>query len=137
MLFRSIADINPGEKAEVSKVELKNVKPLLRKRAESVDEAVEWLVDNKNSLVELTLVTDEFLTAADRKRLNSVHSGIVTIVPEVRNPEIITGSTTFNIDINKGMNELFRDYFKYSKGQEPNDEIMDLFNEILAEEVEK
>jgi exonuclease SbcD len=32
------------------------------------------------------------------------------------------------------MTELFRDYFKHEKGQAPNDEIMQLFTELLAEE---
>jgi exonuclease SbcD len=32
------------------------------------------------------------------------------------------------------MNDLFRDYFKHAKGQEPNEEIMELFAEILSED---
>jgi len=32
------------------------------------------------------------------------------------------------------MEDLFRDYFRYEKGQEPNGEIMNLFTEILAED---
>jgi hypothetical protein len=32
------------------------------------------------------------------------------------------------------METLFRDYFQHVKGQEANDELMQLFNEIMAEE---
>jgi exonuclease SbcD len=32
------------------------------------------------------------------------------------------------------MEELFRDYFKHEKGQEPNEDLMNLFKEVLAEE---
>jgi exonuclease SbcD len=32
------------------------------------------------------------------------------------------------------MEELFRDYFKHEKGQEPGEELMNLFTEILAED---
>ena len=39
-----------------------------------------------------------------------------------------------NIDPGKNMETLFREYFTYSKGQEPNKEITSLFTEILAEE---
>ena len=38
------------------------------------------------------------------------------------------------IDQNQKMEELFRDYFKHEKGQAPNEEIMQLFTELLAEE---
>jgi exonuclease SbcD len=30
------------------------------------------------------------------------------------------------------MEELFRDYFRHEKGQDPNQELMDLFTEILS-----
>ena len=35
------------------------------------------------------------------------------------------------------MDALFREYFQFAKGQEPNDEIMELFVELLAQEEEK
>jgi exonuclease SbcD len=35
------------------------------------------------------------------------------------------------------MDELFADYFRHKKGQEPNDEILNLFTEIMAEEDER
>ena len=37
----------------------------------------------------------------------------------------------------KSMQELFVDYFRNEKGQKPNEEIMKLFTEILAEEEEQ
>lgn len=36
------------------------------------------------------------------------------------------------VNLEQDMQGLFRDYFKQrNKGQEPNEELMDLFNEIL------
>jgi exonuclease SbcD len=129
-----LADIEPGKQAEITPVELKSGKKLLRFRAEGVDAALEWLMQNQDCLVELTLTTDNFLTAAERKQLNAAHNGIVALIPEVKN----TGSgETFSrkdIDPGKSMDILFREYFQFAKGQEPNDEIMNLFTEILAEE---
>lgn len=134
--FVLIVDAEPGENVEVTKVELTQVKPLLKKRAESVEEAVEWLKENENSLVELTLVSDTFMTVNDRKKINSVHSGIVSIIPEVRDMDSLTGSTKSNINLNQSMEDLFRDYFKFENGQDPNDDIMNLFNEIISVEEE-
>ncbi len=129
-----IIDLEPGETAVVREVPLTRVKKLLRKRAVGVDEALQWLSENRDALVELTIVTDSFLTAMERRALNSAHPGIVAIIPEVLDAEMLTESGQKQIDLTRSMEELFRDYFRHEKGQEPNEEIMQLFNEILAEE---
>ena len=127
-------DVEPQEAAVVREVPLNRVKKLLRKRAHGVDEALQWLSGNSDALVELTIVTDTFLTALERKALNAAHSGIVTMIPEVTNVEPQVGSGKKQIDLNQSMETLFRDYFQHVKGQEANDELMQLFNEIMAEE---
>ena len=127
-------DVEPQEAAVVREVPLTRVKKLLRKRAHGVDEALQWLSGNSDALVELTIVTDTFLTALERKALNAAHSGIVTMIPEVTDVEPQVGSGKKQIDLNQSMETLFRDYFHHEKGQEPNDELMQLFNEIMAEE---
>ncbi len=131
-----IVEAEPGQQATVRPVELTRVKPLLRHRAEGIEHALEWLSDNQDALVELTLVTGTFLTAADRRKLNTAHPGIVAIIPEVANARGLFMSRQKQIDLNQSMEALFRDYFLHEKGQEPNDEIMRLFHEIIAEEEE-
>jgi exonuclease SbcD len=129
-----IVDAEPGEPAKVSEVELKQGKRLLRKRAKGLEEALQWLAENQDALVELTLVTETFLTAMERRQLNAVHSGIVAIIPEVTDAGSLVGGQQKQIDLNQSMEELFRDYFKHEKGQEPNEDLMNLFKEVLAEE---
>jgi exonuclease SbcD len=80
------------------------------------------------------MVTDTYLTAQERKQLSAAHNGIVTIIPEVKNASEFSGGNKKSIDLTKTMEELFTDYFRHEKGQEPNEEIMKLFIEILAEE---
>jgi DNA repair protein SbcD/Mre11 len=132
--FVLIIEAEPGEEARVQEIELTRGRRLLRKRAEGMEEAMQWLTENREALVELTLVTENYLTAMERRQLNAVHPGIVAIIPEVTNAEIPVGSHQKQIDLSQSMEELFRDYFKHEKGQEPNDELMNLFVEILAEE---
>ncbi|MDD5345838.1 MAG: exonuclease subunit SbcD [Proteiniphilum sp.] len=127
-------DLEPGVAAVVRELPLTRSKMLLRKRAEGIDEALQWLSENRDALVELTIVTDSFLTAMERRALMAAHPGIVSIIPEVTDAEKLTESGQKQIDLTKGMEALFRDYFRHEKGQEPNDEIMQLFNEIVAEE---
>ncbi|MFY9153420.1 MAG: exonuclease sbcCD subunit D, partial [Prolixibacteraceae bacterium] len=85
-------------------------------------------------LVELTMVTDTFLTAQERKQLSAAHNGIISIIPEVKNTGEIGDGQKSGIDLSKNMEQLFADYFMHEKGQEPNAEIMSLLTEILAEE---
>ena len=131
-----IAEIHPGQEAVVKEVELTSGRKLLRKKAGSMEEAVKWLRENQGCLVELTLITDNYLTAAERKELQQMHDGIVTIIPEVKNKELIRSSNGKNIDLSKNTEELFTDYFKHVKGQAPNKRLLDLFREVLAEEKE-
>lgn len=134
--FVLMVDVAPGETAKVSEFQLSTVRPLLRKRAYGVDDAIAWLSNNSNALVELTLVTDTYITAKDRRRLNAAHNGIVTIIPEILNPDLFAESNKKQIDLNQSMESLFNDYFTHIKGQLPNEDIMNLFKEILAEEDE-
>lgn len=129
-----IIDVEPGEAAKVREVVLTKGKRLLRKRAEGLEEALQWLGENQDALIELTLVTETFLTAMERRKLNAVHSGIVAIIPEVTDAESLMGNRHKQIDLNQSMEKLFRDYFKHEKGQEPGEDLMNLFKEVLAEE---
>ncbi|WP_286856305.1 MULTISPECIES: metallophosphoesterase family protein [unclassified Proteiniphilum] len=129
-----LTDVMPGNPAVIREVELTRVKPLLRKRAMGVEAALQWLAENPNALVELTLATDTFLTAVDRKNLHAAHPGIVAIIPEVANAENLFTTHHKQIDLSRSEEALFRDYFFHEKGQEPNEEIMQLFTEIMAEE---
>lgn len=135
--FVLLVDIEPGEKANVRKIELSTVRPLLRKRANGIEEAIEWLSENQEALVELTLVTDTFITPLERRKLNTAHHGIITIIPEVINNDLKVENRQKQIDLNRSMESLFSDYFTHEKGQEPNDDIMNIFREILAEEDEE
>jgi DNA repair protein SbcD/Mre11 len=130
-----LVEAAPGKVSNVRELELTKGKKLLRKRAEGIEEALLWLTENPDCLVELTMVTDKYLTAQERKQLSAAHNGIVTIIPEVKNTlDLVTGNKK-NIDLTRTMEELFVDYFRHkNKGQEPNKEIMKLFTEILAEE---
>ena len=129
-----IVDAEPGEKVKVTEKLLTKGKKLLRYKAEGMEDGLNWLTRNTDCLVELTMVTDTFLTAQERKQISAAHNGIVTIIPEVTNPNEFAATNKKSIDLSKNINELFRDYFKHAKGQEPNEEIMGMFAEILSEE---
>lgn len=134
--FVVVLDAEPAQPVSVRKTGLSAGKKLLRKRFESIPEAIDWFKENPDVLVELTIVTEQFLTGLERKQLFDAHAGIVTIIPEVRNTALMSATEKVNIDPGKDIQLLFKDYFKASKGQSPNEEIMELFREILSEEGE-
>ena len=131
-----VLDIEPGKIPAISNHELKCAKRLLRKKAKSVTEAVEWLNEHPTALIELTMSTDTFLTAEERKLLYAAHNGIVSIIPDVSRNDGDSVNSRRSVDLSQGMDELFSDYFRYEKGQEPNAELMKLFKEILAQDEE-
>lgn len=131
-----VIEAEPGKIPNLSNHELTKAKRLLRKRAENVAEAIEWLREHQSALIELTMSTETYLTADERKSLNIAHSGIISIIPDVKRGDGDSLNFRRTIDLSKGMEELFTDYFRYEKGQEPNQQILNLFKEILAEDEE-
>ena len=135
--YAIVIEAGPGKTPIVSSHELTRAKRLLRKRAEGMEEALEWLQENQSALVELTMVTETYLTAEERKLLLNAHSGIISIIPEQKSGFGNQTNARHTIDLSKGMEELFADYFKHAKGQVPNQRILNLFKEVLAEEGEE
>lgn len=129
--FISMLTLEPGQAARVEKITITSGKRLLRKKANGIAEALEWLSQNTDALVELTLVTDNYLNAADRKMLSQAHAGIISIIPEVQNPDLQNDNSK-QIDLSQSMEALFTDYFTHIKGVGPNAEILEIFKEVLA-----
>ncbi len=129
--YVNLVEIEPNEKIKMKKIELKEGKPLIRKHFDSVEKTVEWLQENQNALVELTLESDTYLQASDRQKIYRSHKGIIHLIPQVKNLQV-EQSTHSTINLNKDISELFRDYFQSKQNAlQPTDEIMELFNEIL------
>ncbi|CAH0268387.1 exonuclease subunit SbcD [Chryseobacterium sp. WG14] len=129
--YVSIIEAFPGKNISFEKKALKNGRTLVRKTFTSVEDTVQWLNENPNTFIELTLESETFLTADERKMIYQSHTGIVHLIPKIKNSEI-TGEQQHEINLNQDIGVLFKDYFKSKNGgQEVNEELMDLFNEIL------
>lgn len=131
--YVAVVDVEPGKPVELKKIPLTQGKPLARKTFDNIQKAVDWLSENRDTLVELTIESDSFMTATDRKRLYETHKGIIRLIPRVKK----TGddeNESKEINLSEDIRSLFRDYFKSkNEGQEPNEEIMNLFDEVLRE----
>lgn len=128
--YVKIINVEPNSIAQLERIPLKSGKQLARKTFNSIDSAVEWLNDNQYTLVELTIESDTYLKSEDLKRLRNAHHEIVHIIPIVKNDNVMDESSK-QVNLNQDITALFSDYFKYSKGQSPNEEIIELFKEII------
>lgn len=131
--YVSLVSLEPEKTAVAEKIPLSSGKRLLRAKIKGVPEAIHWLEQHSDALVELTLVSETFISAADRKHLMESHSGIISIIPEVLNKGF-QHEAAISIDLSKSMEELFVDYFTSVKGQAPDPGLLDLFKEVLANE---
>lgn len=128
--YVTIIDAQPSEEVKIERIPLKSGKQLVCKRFNNIDMAVDWLTLNQNTLVELTIESDDFLKSEDLKRLRNAHHEIVHIIPIVTNDHSIDLNTK-QVNLNQDITSLFTDYFKSEKGQNPNQEIIDLFKEVI------
>lgn len=131
-----IIEAEPAKPLSYRPVPLASGKPLLRKRFTSPDDATEWLKQNPDTLVELTLVTTDFLSAEQRKQLQDIHDGIVTIIPEITHPNDQPDRLPTAIDLNQSMEAVFTDYFISRKNIPPDASILEVFREVLGESEE-
>ena len=128
--YVNIIEAYPNQAVKLNRIPLIGGKQLVRKRFNNIDTAVEWLLDNQNTLVELTIESDDFLKSQDLKRLRNAHQEIVHIIPIVSNDKILNSSSK-QVNLEQDISALFSDYFMSMKGQKPSDEIVDLFKEVI------
>ena len=106
----------------------------MRSTFDNIDKAVEWLTENSEAIVEITIVSENSFSDEDGKRLRMAHKRIHCIIPQTSiNPNEV--SLTRNIDLNKNIEELYRDYFEWKTNQKPNNQLMELFREVIATEI--
>ncbi len=132
-----LLNASAGKAVKIKPIELTAGRKLFRQKFEDVEVAVKWLEDHPDSLVEITMVSDTFLTAEIRKKLNDAHNGIVAIIPEIRKAASADSADQPQIDLKKDIEALFADFFLQRHQQAPSEEMQALFKEILAEDGRK
>lgn len=127
-----LLDINPDQKPRIQPHKLTRGKPLYRKKFEDINQAVDWLHENPDCWVELTLVIENYLQGSDRKKIYETHNGIVNIIPELKTPVWPEEPDNKKIDLQKDRETLFKKYFRYREGYEPDTDLINLFREMVA-----
>lgn len=126
-----IVDLEPGKKAQVERIALTKGYPVLRKSFENLQEAHAWIQQNQDAHIEVTVFTNQALSAQEVRSLQNAGNQLVQIIPRTKNAEIESKSQDFHEE--KSLREVFRDYYASVENVEPNEEMMNLLNEILAQ----
>jgi len=124
----------------------KNILEVLDKNASLlIDPETIVTIPDLNIHIELSIDEDLF-SASDKvqevinqkvkKALYEAHDGIVSIIPELTNTDEKPESPSEKVNLQQDIRLLFGDYFKSRMGQNPSEELMDLFNEVLNTEEE-
>jgi exonuclease SbcD len=130
-----ILDLDPNEAVRFTDIQLHSGRVLHRKRFDSIDSAVTWLLENPYCLVEITLLSDHFIANQDLKRIHESHDGIIHIIPVISNDNL-DANQGVKVNLDQNIQGLFNDYFVSKYKQEPNEELIDLFQEIIGTQVE-
>lgn len=128
-----VIELSPGTKPTYSPIGLKKGKPLFRKTFSNLQDCVEWLENNPECYVELTYETESSIDADTRKAIMKAHHGIVSLIPKINNPESVVNLGIKSEDLEKDMGSLFSQYYESQKGLQPNEELLQIFKEIISQ----
>lgn len=129
-----VVELNPGLPAAYKPIGLTKGRPLFRKTFSELLPCLEWLEANPYCFIELTYETENSIDADTRKAIMKAHDGIVNLIPQIKNPQGQESLSLKAEDLEKDMVSLFKMYFKSERGQEPNDELLGIFKEVISEE---
>lgn len=132
--FVLVSDIEPNKELSVNKILLKSGCKLKRMTFNNILDATNWLVQNRNCWVELTIVSDNYLSHSDKQMLYDASDKIVAIIPQVNTiGDTLSAGNKIN-SIRTDKTALFKSYFTKMKGGEPDQSLIDLFNEIISQQ---
>ncbi|WPP49494.1 metallophosphoesterase family protein [Catalinimonas niigatensis] len=126
-----LIEAEPAQAVSTRQISLQKGRKLVRKTFKAKEEAIHWLLENPDTFLELTFVSDTYIESETKRAFYDAHDGIVSIIPELHLAKEQEESKRTKINLKQDIRLLFKDYFEHKKGQQPSDELMDLFNEIL------
>jgi exonuclease SbcD len=128
-----LIEATPGQPVIYSPIGLKQGRTLYRVKFDNLPDTLKWLDENPYSFVELTYETENSIDASTRKAIMKAHDGIVNLIPQIKNPLGLQNYSLQVEDLGKDMVSLFQLFYKSEKGQEPNEELLGIFKEVISQ----
>ena len=127
----NIVDIMPGKTAEIEKVILNCPKPIELWEVATVADALERCAVASNSYKYIRITEESYINPHDIKEIRRLAGDIVEIKIETEEEK---QESDFNEYQNLNPLEAFLKFYSKSKGAEPKDEVLSVFNEIISSE---
>ena len=127
-----IVDIEPNEKPIVRKRKIESGMPIKNLLAYNVEEALRVLKANQNNWVQLRFVNNKALSYEETTMLHSAHNHLLQIIPEIQSTSERSEQRSRILEMQDNPLELFKEFYKHTHaGQEPDDMLTNLFQEII------
>ncbi len=132
-----IVTLLPHTPAHIEWVPLRTGRRLVRVEGLGIDHALTQLAEVQMSWVELTIRTDTYVTPLDLARLHDAHPRIVSVIPIVTEAKSESSHKPAPA-LNQPIDVLFNDYFSLRfQGVLPSDELLAVFREVVAHQVDE
>lgn len=130
-----LVEIHPGEDAKVEEIYLKNPKPIEFWECKNYEEALLKCRENKGRPCwsYLRIHTDTCLREDQLKELKSIKEDILEIIPLFEEEKKKRREFWHE---EKDMRTLFEEYYEMRRGTKPDEEMRQLFEEMLEEDKE-
>lgn len=128
-----VVDVKAGEEAKVKDVLFKVYKPIEVWKCNSIEEAIKKCEEegHKSSYVYLEIDTDRFIREDETKLMHSKKEDIIAIIPKIKGNEEEEDLGTI---AEKPVEQIFREFYKKEKGVEPQDDVINLFLNLMGRE---
>ncbi len=128
-----IIEALPDQPVSYRPIALTKGRPLCRQTFDNLPDTLDWLEANPYCFVELTYVTEYAIDAATRKAILKAHDGIINLIPSIKQFGQDKDQSLQVADLEKDMLSLFSMFYKSEKGQEPNEELLSIFKEVISQ----
>ncbi|RBP37426.1 exonuclease SbcCD subunit D [Garciella nitratireducens] len=128
-----LVEVEPSKEAKVTPMYLRNYKPIEVWRCSCIEDALRRCEkeSEKEAWIYLEIETDRVLTADEIKSLKDFRRDIVEIRPLLTTEDFLEKERQDIKDLN--IMELFFDFYRNKRGVEPDQEMVELFAQIIGE----
>ncbi len=128
-----IVDLKPSEPANITEVPVKVYKPIEVWKFDDIEDAINHCYENKDKLswTYIEIKTDRYIREDEIKKMREYKADIIEILPIIENDKQSIQADRLQ---EKKIDELFKDFYLKQRGVLPQEDIMELLMEILAQE---
>lgn len=129
-----IVDLKAGEDAKVEQVFLNNYIPIMVFKCQSINEALEICIENKDREIYayFEIETDRTISQEEIKEMKSYIKNILEIRPIINGVNNLEESRSLEINPSN-ITSYFLDYYRERENLEPNEDVVKLFNELISD----